>query len=223
MTEGTNVIGYVRVSTGQQGESGAGLEAQEQAIRAECERRGWKLIGIERDVLSGKSMNGRHGLDRALRAVESGKAAALIAAKLDRVARSLKDFADLMERSRDNGWGLVALDLGVDTTTPNGEFMATVIAGIAVWERRMIGQRTKDALAVKKAEGIELRRACDPPGDTDEDAAAAEQGLLLPGGRGEAEQGRRPDCARRQAVVRADGAAGSRGERSRQEARAARG
>jgi DNA invertase Pin-like site-specific DNA recombinase len=53
---------------------------------------------------------------------------------------------------------LVALDLGVDTTTPSGEMMANVLAVFAQFERRLIGQRTKDALAVRRAEGASLGR-----------------------------------------------------------------
>jgi hypothetical protein len=53
--------------------------------------------------------------------------------------------------SQHPGWNLVALDLGVDLSTPSGEFLASVMASAAQWERRIIGQRTKEALAVKKA------------------------------------------------------------------------
>jgi len=70
----------------------------------------------------------------------------LIVSKLDRLSRSLLDFAGLMTRARDGGWNLVALDLGIDLSTPAGEFMASVMASAAQWERRLIGQRTRDAL-----------------------------------------------------------------------------
>jgi DNA invertase Pin-like site-specific DNA recombinase len=63
-----------------------------------------------------------------------------------------------MERGRKHGWNLIALDLGVDTSTPSGEMMASVLATSAQFERRLIGQRTKDALAVKRAQGINLGR-----------------------------------------------------------------
>jgi Resolvase, N terminal domain len=67
-------------------------------------------------------------------------------AKLDRLSRSLLDFASLMEDARREGWALVILDLGIDTTTPSGEMIANVMATFAQFERRLIGQRTKDAL-----------------------------------------------------------------------------
>ena len=151
-------VGYIRVSTDEQADSGAGLEAQRRAIRQEAARRRWKLVDIFEDAASGKSMNGRPGLQEALRAVEDGEAEALVVAKLDRLSRSLLDFAALMERSRKAGWALVALDLGVDTTTPSGEMMANVLAVFAHFERRLIGQRTRDALAVKRSQGVRLGR-----------------------------------------------------------------
>ncbi len=52
----------------------------------------------------------------------------------------------------------MCLDLGIDPSTPAGEMTATVVAAMAQMERRLIGQRTKDALAVKRAEGVQLGR-----------------------------------------------------------------
>ncbi len=103
-------------------------------------------------------MVGRPALQEALDAVRSHAAGALVVAKLDRLSRSLLDFAALMEDARREGWALVILDLGVDTTTPSGEMIANVMATFAQFERRLIGQRTKDALAVKKSQGVKLGR-----------------------------------------------------------------
>jgi len=153
----TAVVGYVRVSTDEQAESGLGLASQRAAIKAECARRGWTLVAIHEDALSGKSLN-RPGMAAALMAVESGAASAIIVAKLDRLSRSLVDFASLMARAQAGRWNLVALDLGIDLTTAAGEFMANVMASAAQWERRIIGQRTRDALAVKRAQGVRLGR-----------------------------------------------------------------
>ena len=98
------------------------------------------------------------GLSEALRTIEGGEADALVVAKLDRLSRSLIDFAGLIERSRRRGWAIVVLDLGVDTTTPVGELVANVMAAVAQWERRAIGQRTREALAVRRAQGVRLGR-----------------------------------------------------------------
>lgn len=153
------VVGYVRVSTDEQATSGLGLDAQRAAIDDECSRRGWELVEVYEDAgASGKSLAGRPALQGALEAVRSHRAGALVVAKLDRLSRSLLDFAALMENARIEGWALVILDLGVDTTTPSGEMIANVMATFAQFERRMIGQRTKDALAVKKGQGVKLGR-----------------------------------------------------------------
>lgn len=88
----------------------------------------------------------------------AGEADAIIVAKLDRLSRSMLDFATLMDRAQRQGWGLVALDMNVDTTTPVGEVVANVLAAFAQFERRLIGQRTKDALAAKRAAGVRLGR-----------------------------------------------------------------
>jgi DNA invertase Pin-like site-specific DNA recombinase len=68
------------------------------------------------------------------------------------------DFTALMAKAQKEGWALVALDCAVDTTTPAGEAMAHVLATFAQFERRLIGQRTKEALAVKKRQGVRLGR-----------------------------------------------------------------
>jgi DNA invertase Pin-like site-specific DNA recombinase len=152
------VVGYIRVSTGEQFDSGAGLEVQRQAIANECRRRGWHLTKIYEDAASGRAIAGRAGLTAALAELDSQTASALVVAKLDRLSRSLLDFSGLMERRRRRGWAVVALDLGVDTTTPSGEMMANVLAVFAQFERRLIGQRTREALAVKRQQGVRLGR-----------------------------------------------------------------
>ena len=156
-TDPSAVVGYVRVSTDEQAVSGLGLAAQRAAIEAECARRGWTLLAVHEDALSGKTLN-RPGMATALAAVESGAASTIVVAKLDRLSRSLVDFASLMARAQTNHWNLVALDLGIDLATAAGEFMANVMASAAQWERRIIGQRTRDALAVKRSQGVRLGR-----------------------------------------------------------------
>jgi DNA invertase Pin-like site-specific DNA recombinase len=79
-------------------------------------------------------------------------------AKLDRLTRSVHDATGLMMRSEKGGWGLVALDAPVDTTTPAGRAMAQILSVFAELERRLIGERTKAALAVKRDQGVVLGR-----------------------------------------------------------------
>jgi DNA invertase Pin-like site-specific DNA recombinase len=82
----------------------------------------------------------------------------LVTAKLDRLSRSVVDFASLMARAEREGWAIVVLDVSVDTSTPSGEMMAHVVASFAQYERRLVSERTKRALAVKQAEDVQLGR-----------------------------------------------------------------
>lgn len=160
----TDVIGYVRVSTGDQAESGLGLAAQRASIVAEAARRGWNLLAIHEDAgFSGTKLDGRPAMTEALAALDAGTAAALVVAKLDRATRSWLDAARLVDRATRGGWALVALDLGVDMSTPAGELVASVMAGVAQWERRTIGARTAEALAAKRAQGVTLGRPVSLP------------------------------------------------------------
>jgi DNA invertase Pin-like site-specific DNA recombinase len=155
-TEG--VIAYLRVSTEEQAASGLGLDAQRAQVVAECERRGVTLLATYEDAgRSGKDL-ARPALTDALVALDAGEGSALMVAKLDRLTRSVHDASGLMKRAERAGWGLVALDVAVDTTTPQGTAMAQVLVVFAELERRLIGQRTRDALAAKKAQGHKLGR-----------------------------------------------------------------
>ena len=152
-------IGYLRVSTATQFQSGAGLADQRQAIRAECDRRGWNLSRVwADDAASGRTIDRRPELQEALDSLRTGQASVLVTAKLDRLSRSVLDFAALMARAEREGWAIVVLDVNVDTSTPSGEMMANVVAAFAQYERRLISDRTKRALAVKRSEGVQLGR-----------------------------------------------------------------
>jgi DNA invertase Pin-like site-specific DNA recombinase len=156
----SRTIAYLRCSTEEQADSRAGLEAQRAAIIAEAKRRGWDetdLSYVEDAGFSGKDLH-RPGIEAALDALRHRKADTLVVSKLDRLSRSLVDFAGLMDRASREHWALIALDLNVDTSTPAGEAMAAMLATFAQFERRLIGERTKAALAVKKAAGVRLGR-----------------------------------------------------------------
>ena len=156
------MVGYVRVSTREQADSGLGLAAQQRTLADEAARRGWQLVGVEVDAGVSAGARSRPGLERALAAVRSGAADGLVVAKLDRLARSVQAMAELLAESSRRGWALVALDLGVDTATPAGRMVAHVLAALAEWEREVIRQRTREAMAEARprlaAEGRSLGR-----------------------------------------------------------------
>lgn len=151
------IIGYTRVSTDEQADSGLGLAAQRSALESEVDRRGMPVEWVEDAGFSGKSLH-RPGIEKALDMLAAGQADVLLVSKLDRLTRSLYDLAGLMERARREHWALVALDLAVDTASPSGEAMTNMMGTFAQFERRMIGQRTKDALRVKRDQGVRLGR-----------------------------------------------------------------
>jgi DNA invertase Pin-like site-specific DNA recombinase len=152
-------LGYLRVSTGRQADSGAGMEAQRRAILLEAERRGWAATDVRfiEETATGSNAK-RPGLELAREALASGDAGALVVSKMDRLSRSLLDFASIMQEAQKQKWALIALDCPVDLTTPMGEALAAIIATFAQLERKMIGERTKDALAEKRAAGVRLGR-----------------------------------------------------------------
>jgi DNA invertase Pin-like site-specific DNA recombinase len=118
------VLAYLRVSTAEQADSRAGLDAQRAAILAELERRGWSKVEWIKDAgFSARSLNGP-GLAVALERI--GRGDVLIVSKMDRLSQSLLDFARIMERAQREGWIVLALDSPADVTTSHGEAMAGI-------------------------------------------------------------------------------------------------
>lgn len=147
------MLGYVRVSTDDQATYGYGLAHQQRMIEDACEKRGWRYPTLYRDEGQSAKTLDRPALMSALRLIADREADGLIVAKLDRLTRSVIDFALLLEWFTAAGATLVALDLQVDTSTPGGRLVANVFASVAEWERDTIAQRTKDGLAAARAQG----------------------------------------------------------------------
>lgn len=163
MIQSVKAIGYARVSTEGQAESGLGLEAQREAIEADCKRRGWELVGVIEDAGESGGDGDRPGLRAALERIADGEADALVVAKLDRLSRSAVHTGQLLDWFKEADATFVALDLGVDTSTASGMLVANVLASVAQWEGAAIGERTKAALAAKKARGEKLGRPAVEP------------------------------------------------------------
>jgi DNA invertase Pin-like site-specific DNA recombinase len=159
-------VGYIRVSTDGQGERGYGLDAQTEMIHAEAARRGWTVEHIYVDVASGRSTRKRPQYREMLRALGAGQAEVLIVAKLDRLSRSLVDFAQVMATAQKEKWSINALDIGIDTSSINGELIAHIIMALAQWERRIIGERTTTALSQVRSRGTKLGRPSNVENDT---------------------------------------------------------
>jgi DNA invertase Pin-like site-specific DNA recombinase len=158
-TSGT-VVAYLRVSTSEQALSGLGIDAQRATVANYAERKRLTIVKEYCDEgISAKSLKGRPAALAALEAVRCGKAAGLLVAKMDRLSRSVVDGAGLMEQASREGWALHFADLDIDTSTPAGEMAANIIISGSQYERRLISQRTRDALAAKRARGDRLGAA----------------------------------------------------------------
>lgn len=139
---------YFRVSTDKQGQSGLGLEAQQQQVKAYLQSKpDAEVVSEYVEVDSGKKVN-RIELNKAVADAKKNKAVLLVA-KLDRVARNVKLFLDLLDQVRIEFTDLPALSNG----TSDSRLVLTQLAAFAEWEAAKISERTKAALAAKKARG----------------------------------------------------------------------
>jgi DNA invertase Pin-like site-specific DNA recombinase len=157
-TGALRAIGYSRVSTTEQSENGASLEAQQGAHRSETDRRGWELVDTVSEVGSGKSTGARQRLQETLSRLDAAEADILIVSRLDRLTRSLLDFAGIVKRAEKHGWTLVAIEQGFDLSKPEGRMLAGILATFAQYERDLISARTRDALEVKRSNGVHCGR-----------------------------------------------------------------
>jgi DNA invertase Pin-like site-specific DNA recombinase len=153
----------VRVSVGRQHLSPT---AQAERLAHRAAERGLTLDVIEERISAATAH--QPGLEQALGELSAGKADALIATKLDRVARNLRDFLDLDERARRESWALIVLDLDFDSSNATRRLIRNVMAAIAEWEREIIGERTADALAAKREQGWRPGRPVVMAGDVEQ-------------------------------------------------------
>ena len=146
-------IGYVRVSTDKQADFGVSLEVQMEKVRAMAVVQGAELVDVIVDAgESAKSLN-RPGMARLLSLVDAGAVDAVIIAKLDRLTRSVKDLAELLERFTRRGVSLVSVAESLDTGTAAGRLVLNIMTAVSQWEREAIGERTRDAMHHKRANG----------------------------------------------------------------------
>lgn len=143
----SQLVGYARTSTTDQK---AGLEAQLRDLRAAgCE----KIFHEELSALATK----RPELERVLDWVREGDT--LIVTKPDRLARSTTDLLTIAKQLEGDGVTLRILSMNVDTATPTGKLMLTILGGIAAFERDLMLERQREGIAKAKSEGKYKGRA----------------------------------------------------------------
>jgi DNA invertase Pin-like site-specific DNA recombinase len=154
----TTVIGYVRVSSDEQAASGLSLVAQAERIRAYCAAREWTLAGIVTDAGESARTLDRPGMAKVREVMAERLVDGVVAVKLDRLTRSVRDLHTLLQLSGDTGVALVSVSESMDTSNAAGRLMLNMLGAIAEWEREVIAERTVAALAVKRARGERVSR-----------------------------------------------------------------
>jgi DNA invertase Pin-like site-specific DNA recombinase len=146
-----HAVAYYRVSTARQGCSGLGIEAQRAAVVRFAEAEGYMLVAEFTEVETGKgtdALDRRPQLAAALAAGKTGKCPVIVA-KLDRLSRDVAFIAGLMAQRVP----FIVAELGADADP----FMLHLYAALAEKERRLISERTRSALAQRKATGCAAR------------------------------------------------------------------
>jgi DNA invertase Pin-like site-specific DNA recombinase len=143
---------YLRVSTDDQT-----TDPQKMELQAYAAQRGWIVADTFVDTISG-SKSTRLALDKMLAQVRQKRYDAVLVVKLDRLARSLSHFAQLVAEFDKHGVALVCPGQGIDTSkaNPAGRLQMHVLAAVAEFERSLIIERTKAGLAAAKARGVKL-------------------------------------------------------------------
>jgi site-specific DNA recombinase len=155
MSEQGLALLYARVSTQLQVNDGVSLEVQERTLRQAAELAGYTELELVREEgRSGKSISGRPALTKSLKRLDSGEAKALFVTRIDRLARSTKDFLSIIDRANSNSWRLVMLDLNLDTSSYQGRFVVTIMSALAEMERGIISERQKDVHKDRRERGV---------------------------------------------------------------------
>lgn len=160
----TATIGYARTSTTEQV---AGFEAQLETLRREgCTK-------VFQEQVS--SVGDRPQLRACLDYLREGDT--LIVTKLDRLARDTRHLLDMVETLTDKGVTLRILSMNIDTSTPTGKLMLTMLGGIAEFEREMMLERQREGIAKAKAEGKYKGRKPTAMGQSETIRQLASEGL----------------------------------------------
>jgi DNA invertase Pin-like site-specific DNA recombinase len=150
---------YARVSTADQT-----CNNQLRDLRAYCEARGWTKIAEYVDHGISGARERRPALDRMMAAVKARTVDIVVVAAFDRLGRSVRHLVTCLEMFRHLGVEFVSLREQIDTGSPLGQAVFTIIAAIAQLERSLIAERVRAGLRRARAEGRRLGR---PPVDVD--------------------------------------------------------
>lgn len=146
---------YCRVSTGNQS---TGLEAQVRALRDYCARYGIADYVIYEDENQSGIKQSRPALDRMMKDVREGLISKVIVYSFSRYARSVTHLMRALEEFKKTNVGFVSITENIDTNTPLGAAVFTILGAVAQLERDLIAERVRNGLANAKAKGIRIGR-----------------------------------------------------------------
>ena len=154
----TKAIGYTRVSTRDQADSGASLASQRTKINAYAILHDLELVEVIEDAgYSAKSLD-RPGMTKLLSLIRGRKITTVVVAKLDRITRSVRDLGELIDLFQRSGVEFASVADHIDTSTASGRLVLNVMGSVSQWEREAIGERTSEALAAMRANGRRISR-----------------------------------------------------------------
>lgn len=153
-------IGYVRVSTEEQSKEGVSLDAQTDKLRQYAALDDIELVEVIRDEGQSAKTLERPGLQKALKMLRDGEADGILIAKLDRLTRSVRDLATLLDGyfGEKGAHQLSSVAEKIDTRTAAGRMILNILMSVAQWEREAIAERTRDALRHKVSRGERVGR-----------------------------------------------------------------
>lgn len=143
---------YARVSTLNQG---TGLEAQIRALESYAKANGISEFKLFRDEVSGRKSS-RPGLDEMMAAVRRGEVTGVVVYSLSRFSRSVKHLLESLDQLSQLNVAFVSLTESLNTATPTGRAIITIISAIAQLEADLIRERVKNGLANARAKGVKL-------------------------------------------------------------------
>lgn len=150
----TPTVAYLRVSTDKQADAGVSLEAQQEKARAYAALYDLDLVELIVDAGESAKTLDRPGLQKALGMLKTGKAAALLVVKLDRLTRSVVDLGKLIDTYFAPGKAaLLSVSEQIDTRSAAGRLVLNILASVSQWERETIAERTRDAMRHKQSRG----------------------------------------------------------------------
>ena len=146
---------YMRVSTKGHGQT---TDTQALALREYAERRGFEIIGEYRDEGISGSKDSRPALDRLMKDARARKFDVVIVARFDRFARSVSHLLRALEEFSHLGIDFVSLSESIDTSTPMGKMIFTVLGAVAELERNLIKERVHMGISRARKQGKQLGR-----------------------------------------------------------------